>query len=348
MNKRHIYLIEFVVGLVFVVGASATAIGEEFYKGKSIRFIVGWSPGGGVDTRTRIVVRRIAKHIPGNPKAFVQNMPGAGSLLAANYTYNNAKPDGLTVGLWSGAFVLFQALDAKEVKLDARKVGWIGAPIKATIACAVMGFTGLRTLEDVIKSKKLINMGATTSAGMISLAPKFLNQTLGTKFNVITGYRGTARIRVALQSKEVDGACWSWSSIKTTAREMLDARGDDRLIPFIVSKRSADPEIRDLPVIPEIVSKNKEDLIVFKSMVAYNEFQGPFTVPPGVPRERLNILRKAFKAAMEDPELLADTRKLGIEFTYVSSDEIKGIVKQILSIPPGVKGRLRSLYEIKG
>ena len=135
-------------GLLFVGNVMAS----DFYKGKTIRFIVGYAPGGGYDTYTRAIARHIGKHIPGNPTAVVDNMEGAGSLLAANYMFNKAEPDGLTIGEFNSGMVTQQALGSKGIRFDARKFGWIGSPGKGWPTCMVMGFTGLRTLDDVLKS----------------------------------------------------------------------------------------------------------------------------------------------------------------------------------------------------
>ncbi len=140
-------------------------MGEEFYKGKTILFIVGASPGGGYDTYTRAVARHIGKYIPGNPTPIVQNMTGASGLNAAHYIYSRAKPDGLTVGVWNSGLVLSQALGDRSVKFKGDKFGWIGAPHKGWPTCTIMGFTGLKTLKDVLNSKKPLKMGATGRGG---------------------------------------------------------------------------------------------------------------------------------------------------------------------------------------
>ena len=180
MNKKFLCLVNFVIGLAFLVGASATALGEEFYQGKIIRFVVGFPPGGGYDTYTRAVARHIGKYIPGNPTPIVQNMTGAGSLLAAHYIYNRAKPDGLTVGVWNSVQVLRQALGDRSIKFKGDKFGWIGAPVRGLPTCAIMGFTGLKTLKDVLISKKPIKMGGTRPGSSPFDLPKILNLTLGT------------------------------------------------------------------------------------------------------------------------------------------------------------------------
>ena len=341
MNKKFLCLVKLVIGLTFLVGASATALGEEFYKSKIIRFIVGFSPGGGYDTYTRAVTRHIGKYIPGNPTAIVQNMTGAGSFIGANYIYNRAKPDGLTVGVWNSAIVLRQALGDRLVKFKADKFGWIGTPGRGSPTCGIMAFTGLKTLKDVLNSKKPIKMGGTLAGTTVDL-PRILNLTLGTKFNVIFGYRGTAPIRIAMQRRELDGACWGWESMGVTARAMLDAKGDDKLIPFITHGDPQDPKVKDLPRLTEVI-KGKENRAIVNAWLPQYNFQRPLMLPPGTPKERLSILRKAYKATLKDPAFLAEAKRSKLTINYVSGEEIEKFVDEILVISPETKESLQFL-----
>ncbi len=334
------------IGFLLVVGVSGKALADEFYKGKMIRFIVGYSPGGGYDTYTRMVARHISKYIPGNPASIVQNMTGAGSLIAAKYTYSRAKPDGLTVGIWNSAYVLRQALGDPAVTFDVRKFGWLGTPAKATPTCVIMAATGIKTLDDIKKYKRPLRMGATRPGSFLDDLPKILNRTIGTRFDVITGYRGTSHVRLAMQSGEVDGACWQWESIRSTARSMLDAEGDEKLIPFIIHSRWTDPEVKDIPLIPESI-KGKDNLTMYNAWVAKSEIHTPFTVSPGTPKKRLAVLQKAFKAVLRDPALLAESKKSKLPVTYVSPEEIEKYLNQILSTPPEVKDKLQFLMRKK-
>jgi tripartite-type tricarboxylate transporter receptor subunit TctC len=342
MNKKFLCLVKLVVGLAFVVGASAPALGGEFYKGKTILFIVGFPPGGGYDTYTRAVARHIGKYIPENPTPIVQSMTGAVSLTAAHYIYNRAKPDGLTVGIWGSGHVLRQALGGRAIKFKGDKFGWIGAPSKGLLTCAVMGFTGLKTLKDVLNSKKPIKMGGVRPGIATDDLPRILNLTLGTKFHVIPGYGGTARIRIAMQRREVDGACFGWESMRVIARSMLDAKGDDRLIPFLTQGNTGDPEIAHLPQITDVI-KGEDNLATFRAWYATYEFQRPLSLPPGTPKERLSILRKAFKATLEDPQFLAEAKNSKLVIDYVSGEEIEKLVDKILAISPETKKSLQFL-----
>ena len=328
------------VALSFLAGARVLA--DDFYKGKTIRFVVGLAPGGGYDLSARTVGHHIGKHIPGNPTIIVENMTGAGSLIAANYTYNSAKPDGLFVGIWNSALVLRQALGDKAMRFDARKFGWVGAPTVGTPHCSIMAHTGLKTLKDVLGANREIKMGSTGPGSTYDDTPKILNRTIGTKFNVVSGYEGTGPILVAMRRKEVDGGCWGWESARTTGRALLDATGDEKLIPFLIHRRQPDPEVKDLPLIPEII-KGEDNVSAYNTWVGTFEFQRPFMVPPGTPKERLQILRKAFAATMNDPEFVAEAKKVRLEITYVTGEEVEKYVGKVLAVTPRAKELLSFL-----
>ncbi len=351
MYKRWNFVDSFLLIILFLAGCAKEPLDIQtpaagFYKGKTIRFVVGYAPGGGYDTYTRTAVRHISKYIPGNPTTVVQNMTGAGSLIAANYTYNRAKPDGLTVGVWNGGIILQQVLGEKRAKFKADKFGWVGAPVKGWPTCAIMGFTGLKTLEDVVNSKKPLKMGATRAGSTTDDLPKILNKTLGTKFDVISGYRGTATIRRAMREREIDAACWGWESMWVTARSMLDAEGDDQLIPFLTQGNPGDREIAHLPQVTDVI-KGEDNLATFRAWFATYEFQRPLSLPPGTPKDRLEILRKAFEATLKDPAFLADAKKSKLIIKYVSAEEIEKFVAQILTAPPKAKENLWFLVRRK-
>jgi tripartite-type tricarboxylate transporter receptor subunit TctC len=344
MQDYKVLLAVAAAGLL-LIGNAPTATADNFYAGKTIRVAVGFAAGGGYDTYARAVTRHMGKHIQGNPSFVVENMDGAGSLIAANYTYNKADRDGTFIGVWNSAFVLYQALGDKAVRLDARKLNWIGAPVKGSPGCNIMAFTGLETMDDVVKSGKSLKMGATRAGSTYNDLPKILNQTVGTKFDVITGYKGTSLITVAMRSRELDGGCWGWESARVTARGMLDAKGDDKLIPIIIHSKWEDPELKNVPITREYIKAKagKDGVELYNTWVNQYEFQRPLVLPPGVPKERVEILRKAFKATMEDPEFLTEAKKSKLKLDYVSADEINGLVKEILDISPKAKQGLQFL-----
>ncbi len=346
MNKSisHLRILSgLLVGVGLILGTSATALAVDFYQGKVIRLVLGFSPGGGYDTYTRAIARHFGKHVPGNPTMVVQNRTGAGSMIAANYVSKKARPDGLTVGIWSSDLVLRQALGQKGFQFDPRKLNWIGTPTQDTPACAVMAFTGLRTLDDILKSKQTLTVGSTGS-GTTDGLPRILNNVLGEIFDIVTGFRGSATIRLALQRRDVQAMCLTWESMRVTGRSMVDAKGGDKLIPFIIHRKWDDPEVRDLPIISDVI-KGKENLTTYNAWVSVYDFFRPFSAPPGTPKDRVEILRRAFKATMEDPAFLADLKKTNLPSVYVSPAQIEKSVQRIFSMSPQVKENLRFLVK---
>jgi len=339
MKRNIFYSLLFVAASGYSLMNLWPASAGEFYAGKTIRFIVGAPAGGGYDTYTRAIARHFGKHIPGNPSMVVENMDGAGSLIAANYTYNKADPDGLAIGVWISGQIIRQALGDRSIKFDGRKFGWIGAPSKGSPTCAMMGFTGLKTWEDVLNSKRSIRMGGMRPGTAYDDVPRILNNVAGTKFDVIAGYPGTSPIRLALKRREVEGACLGWESMRVSNRAMLDAEGDEKMIPFISHKKLEDPEVKDLPLFTDII-KGEDNLATYATWAASYEFQRPFSLPPNTPKDRLETLRKAFAATLRDREFLAEAKKIRLDIEPVSGEEIDKYVKQIYSMSDKVKQNL--------
>jgi tripartite-type tricarboxylate transporter receptor subunit TctC len=315
---------------------------DDFYKGKTIRFIVGYAPGGGYDTYTRALARHIGKFIPGNPATVVENMEGAGSLLAANYMFNKADADGLTVGNFNSGMVTQQALGSRGVRFDARKFGWIGSPVKGFPACMVMGFTGLRTLEDVMKESARLKFAGTRAGASGVDLPNLMNELLGTKIKVIAGYKGTSATRLAMQKREADGICSGWESMRVTARSMLDAQGDEKLLPFIIHGKLEDPEVKDLPQFTKVI-KGEPNLKAFKTWANQYDFQRPLVVPPKTPKERLQTLRTALQKTLTDSEFLAEAKNSKMLIDNVTGEEVERTVEEILSISPEIRKKLQFL-----
>jgi tripartite-type tricarboxylate transporter receptor subunit TctC len=330
------------IALHLLVAAIQNVSADEFYAGKTIRFVVGAPAGGGYDAYARAVARHLGKHVPGNPATVVDNMEGAGSLIAANYVYNKAKPDGLTIGHWISGQIIRQALGDKSTRFDGRKFGWIGAPSKGSPTCAIMGFTGLKTWDDVRNSKRPIRMGGVRAGTAYDDVPTILNNVAGTKFDLISGYAGTSPVRLAMQKQEVEGACLGWESMRVSNRVILDAPGDDKLIPFITHKKLEDPEVKDLPLFTDVI-KGETNLATYRAWAASYEFQRPFSLPPNAPKERLETLRKALAATFRDSAFLAEAKKTKLDIEPVGGEEIEGYVKQIYSMSDTVKENLSFL-----
>jgi tripartite-type tricarboxylate transporter receptor subunit TctC len=344
--SRSFAIVGISLGLNLLLANCQPVFAQDFYKDKTIRFIVGQAAGGGYDTYTRTIARYIGKYIPGTPTTVVDNMTGAGSLVAANYLYNNAKPDGLTIGNWNSALVFNQAMGDVNVKFDARKFGWVGAPTKSVPVCLIMGFTGLKTLDEIVKSGKTLRMGGTGPGSHSIDMPLMLNKMVGTKFTIVSGYQGTAQIRIALQRREVDGFCTNWDSVLATQKELLDAKGDERMIPFIIHSRIDDPDAKTVTLVSEAV-KDETNLRAYRVYMAQMEYSRPLTIAPGTPKDRLETLRRALKATLADSDFLAHANKLKLDVIPVSGEESEKWVSEVLSISPRMKEELKYLSPVK-
>ena len=340
-NQRWFFVVTVV--MFGIIGPFRQSSAEEFYKDKSIGFMVGYSAGGGYDTFTRAISRHMGQFIPGKPTLIVYNRTGAGSLIAANYVYGRAKADGLTVGVFGSGLITQQALGAKGIRFDGRKFGWLGSVSPGTPVCAIMGFTGLKTLDDVIASKKRLKFGSTGAGSTTDDLPRLLNGLMGANTDIIAGYGGTANLRVAMARKELDGACWTWESMRATARAMLEAKGDEQLIPFVIEGKYEDPEVKNTPQFSDRV-KGEDNIRAWKAWINPYKFFRPMVVPPGTPPDRLQTLRVALKKTMEDPAFLAEAKKSKLDVAYTSAEEVERLMQEVLDISPTAKAKLKQLF----
>ena len=205
MSRYAHRILKFASVLILVVAATRLAFGQEFYSEKNLVIIVGAAPGGGFDTYSRIMARHIGKHIPGNPGTIVQNMPGAGNLIAANYIYNRAAPDGLTVGLFSGSMIFKHVLGDQGVMFDGKKFGWLGTPAPERHACVLTEKSGIKNLEDWAAAKRPVKIGSLGPGNATSVLPQLLRSVLGLPMSIIEGFKGTSDIRLSAESGEIDG-----------------------------------------------------------------------------------------------------------------------------------------------
>jgi tripartite-type tricarboxylate transporter receptor subunit TctC len=342
MNRTRLKFIALAATALMLGAWPSSSAAKDFYQGKTITIIVGYAAGGGYDTYARTFARHLGKHIPGHPNVIVENMTGAGSLIAANDLYRKAKPDGLTIGSFGGGLVTQQAIGLQGILFDARKFEWIGSLRSGSPVCAVMGFTGLKTLDDVLHSKKTLRIGSTGPGSTTDDLPKLMIGLMHAPFNVIRGYKGTSRVRIGMQRKELDGACWTWESMRTTARAMLDAKGDDRLIPYVIEGNFDDPLVKNLPQFTNVI-KGKDNLQAFNAWLNAYKFFQPLSLPPGTPKARIDILRTALQETLQDPAFKADAKKSNLIVASLSGEEITKLVNETLSISPTARNLLVKL-----
>ena len=284
----------------------------------------------------------MGKYIPGNPAISVENKGGAGSKLAANYLYSKSKADGLTAAVFGGGILTQQALGSKGVGYDGRKLEWVGSMAGGNPACVIMGFTGLKTLDDVLKSKKVLKVGSTGAGSTTDDMPKLMKGLLNAPLDVVSGYKGTSAVRVAMQRKELDGACWTRDSIRVTARSMLDESGDKKLIPYLIEGKFEDPEVKNIPQFSEVV-KGEVNQSAVKAWLAPYKMLRPIALPPKTPKDRVEILRTALKQTMADAGFLKEVKKLNLDVDFRSGEEVEKLAEEALTLTPEVKKKLVSL-----
>lgn len=318
--------------------ASQALSQDDFFKGKTIRIVVGFSPGGGFDIYSRVLARHLGKHIPGNPTVIVENMTGAASLIAANHLYSVAKADGLTIGNWNGGLVLNQLFGRPGISFDAAKFEWIGAPVGITSICVTSRNTGITDLNQWAASKTPIKLGATGLGSDLYDFPKILQVALGLPVQFVSGYKGFADIKTALESGEVGAVCPAWETTKATWRSPIQS-GDVSVIVQTVPRPHP-----DLPNVPVAISTAKTEegrLLIQAGIHDVSTINRPYSLPPGTSKDRVQILRKAFQETMKDPELKAEAAKSSLEFNPTTGEEIEKIVARLLRLDQGTAKKLK-------
>ena len=345
MASRHPAMVGVLLVLVLIVAprSGAAASGDEFFRGKVIRIIVGFSPGGGFDTFARVVARYMGKHIPGNPTVIVENMTGAGSLIAANHIYKVAKPDGLTIGAFNGNQILAQLVGGQGIAFDARKMEWIGAPGYNHDLCLLSQKTGVATAEQWLASNTMLKLAGSAPGSPTDDVAKVLKEAIGLPIRLITGYKGTADMRVAVESGEVDGLCGlSWASARATWRKSIESN-------FVsIMLQSAPKPHRDLPKVPLTISfaKGAEARQLIETGVHRpSAMTYAYSLTPGTPKERVQVLRRAFLQTAKDGDFLSDAAKANLEIAAASGEEIEKSIQELFQTPPPVVSRLKEILK---
>jgi tripartite-type tricarboxylate transporter receptor subunit TctC len=312
----------------------------EFYRGKTVRIIVGFSAGGGYDQYSRVIGRHISKYIPGNPAVIVENMPGVGSIIAANHLFNASPKDGTVIGNISGPIVLEQLFGAPSVQFDMAKFRYLAVPVSETYLMIVTKKPGISKFDDVIGPKsKQVSMGAIPGS-TVEHAPVLVRDVLGANLKVVSGYKGTADVRLALDSGEVEGFFNTWTSSKVTSFDKVK-NGE-----WVVLAQMSDKPIRDLivpnvPTISQIAKTDEQRLILKYGTSTPNAFGKVYVVPPGTPVDRAKALEVAFERVFSDKELLADAGKGKLEIDPLIGEDIHKLVVEFLGMNPGLKSKLQ-------
>jgi tripartite-type tricarboxylate transporter receptor subunit TctC len=327
-----------------MLASAAQATTHEFYKGKTIRLIVSAAAGGGFDTYSRAIARHMGKHIPGNPTIIVENMTGAGGIIAANYVYKVAKPDGLTIGNFAGGLVSQQLLGNPGIEFDARKFEWLGVPVKDNIVCALTKASGITSLQAWQAAKAPVKLGATGPGTNTYDTPKVLMAALGLPIHLVAGYRGTAEIRLAADSGELAGGCWAWESIKVTWRKALEA-GEVGIVLQAVPTPHA--ELPGVPVAIDLAQTDEARQFIRAGIYDPSAMTRVYTLSPGTPKDRVQLMRKAFMATLQDAEFRAEAEKSKLDLDPVSGEEVEQTVARLFELSPTAVAKLKEVLAAK-
>ncbi len=329
-----------VAGLcLFLALANLAAAQDIFYKGKSLRIIVGTSAGGGFDTYTRTIGRHLGKHIPGQPAIVVDNMPGAGHLIGANHMYKVAKPDGLTIGHFHGGWFLYQLFKRPGIEFDATKFEFLGSPIKESRACAFTKASGITSVERWLAAKTPVKLGGIGGGAPDDMA-RMLAATTALPIQLVSGYKGTSEIRLAAESGELAGGCWTWDSIRSTWSKAIQS---GEAIVVLQALPKPHPELPNVPLALSLAKSDEARQLLQAGVQDPADFYRPYVAPPRTPKQRVETFRQAFDATMKDAEFLADAKKANLDIEPIGGPEMAKIVAGIFKLNPALAAKLKSI-----
>jgi tripartite-type tricarboxylate transporter receptor subunit TctC len=330
-----------IVTLLSAISSGYAASVEEFYRGKNVRIVVGFSAGGGFDTYARALARHMGKHIPGSPTVVVENMTGAGSLIAANHIYKVAKPDGLTIGHFIGGLFLGQVLGQPGIEFDARKFEFIGAPISDHVVCAMTKASGITSVERWMAAKTPIKMGGIApGTSTPDNATRILKAALGLPIQLVTGYKGTADVRLAAEGGEIAGGCWGWDSVSVTWRKALDT-GDTVVV--LQANRKTHPELANIPQAIKFAKTEEGRRMIDVGIHGDSDIVRTYTLPPGTPKDRVLALRTAFDATLKDPDFVADAKKSRLNIGPIPVEDIEKDIAGLFKLDPALVSKLKDV-----
>jgi len=303
---------------------------EDFYKGRTVSLVIGYSPGTGYDIYARLLARFIGRHIPGSPTVIAQNMPGAGSLKAANYVYAVAPKDGSVIATIGRSAPLEPILG--DAQFDGRSFTWLGSIASSSSLCATWHATGIKTWQDAL-TKPFALAGEGSGSEPDNFA-RILKNVFGAKVKLVTGYPGGNEMNLAIERGEVDGRCgWSWDSIKSTRPDWLRDRKINLLAVFSLQKAADIPA--EVPLMVDLAASDEQRQIL-RLHLAGQSFGRPFFTSPGLPEERKAALRAAFDATMRDADFIAETNKVKLEVSPTSGAEIDRLLAEVYATPKDV------------
>jgi tripartite-type tricarboxylate transporter receptor subunit TctC len=328
---------------LYLLPSSAFAA-EDFYKGKSIRVIVGGSPGGGFDIYTRAMARHMGKHIPGNPALVVENMTGAGTFIAAKYVHSSAKPDGLSIGMFNGGLVLGRVIGMKGIDIDMRELEYLGVPVQDSTVCALRKDSGVTNIDQWFAAKTPIKLGGLSPGNSTSDVARSLAASLNLPIQLVEGYKGTNEVRLAADSGEVHGGCWAWETLKVAWARAIPA-GDVNVVLQVTHKKL--PDLPNVPLALDLAKSEEARLLLKAGAIDPAAIVRMFVTTPRTPKERVQILRNAFAKTLVDPEFVAEAKKSNLDINPLTGEEVKKMVDDLFNLPAATKSRLATVLAAK-
>jgi tripartite-type tricarboxylate transporter receptor subunit TctC len=326
-----------VLAAAFAATAHAQSV-ESFYRGRTVTIVVGYSVGGGYDIYARVLGRHLGKHIPGNPVVVVQNMPGAGSLRAANYLYNAAPKDGTTLGVFARGMAMEPLIGTSVTSFDSRKFAWIGSGTNDVSVCATWQSAKVKTWSDGLAIPFTVaGEGSGSDPDIFSM---MLRNVFGAKMRLVSGYPGGADMTLAIERGEVDGRCgWSWASVKLQRPDWVTGHKLNVLVQLAMQPS---PELRGVPLITDLATTDRQRQII--EMVLSRQAMGrPLVAPPGTPDDRKEALRRAFDATMADPEFVSEATARGLEVNPVKGADLDKLLVALYATPPAVIAEVKAI-----
>jgi tripartite-type tricarboxylate transporter receptor subunit TctC len=313
---------------------------EGFYRGKTVNMIIGYPPAGANDFYARAVARHIGKHIPGNPTVVPRNMPGGGSLVAANHIFNVAPKDGTTLGLIVPTAPLEEKLGAANVRFKAAEFNFIGRLAATPNVTFMNASSPVKTLKDAMEREAVL--GATGRSSTVAVYPTVLNHLVGTKFKLVMGYAGSAEAMLAMERGEVEGHSTTWEGVKSRAARQLRDKSINILVQYGLTRH---PELPDIPTSVELgrTPEEVQALRVFANATDVGRF---ILSTPDTPAERIRALRRAFDAMVKDPEFIADLDAQKLDLGPLTGEELQKLIEEVANVPPSILEKVRGLYPL--
>jgi tripartite-type tricarboxylate transporter receptor subunit TctC len=328
-----------VASLAFAGFCALPAWAQPSLAGKNVQMLIGFGPGGGYDLWGRVVARHIGKHLPGNPTVVPQNMPGAGSFVAANNIYNLAPKDGSVMGLIARDAALGPITGATGARFDATKITWLGTPTTETNVCIATSTAKVQTLEQLYTSELIV--GDTGVGTGTHSYPKALNALLGMKFKIIAGFPSSSDVFLAMERHEVDGICESLDSVSGKRPDWIPGK---KVTILFQGGATPKEELKGVPFVADL-AKSAEDRLAIEFLYAGQGIGRPFVAPPGMTPERVTMLRDAFRETMQDPDFLDDAHRNMLDVAPEGGEELAALIQKVYATPKPIVDKIGELIK---